>query len=174
RTQILLTAAELNAAGFYDASISNISEIGFNVLSKKSTVAFSNFTIKMKNTTTATLPGGAAFETGASTVYGPVTYSTIAGINNFILTTPFAWDSTKNLLIDICYDNANGTGGRSAAADTVAGTIQAVNYYQYDRSTTAGAAGCALPTANFTFADRPDVTLKQQAVAQTVVETVLN
>jgi hypothetical protein len=55
----------------------------------------------MKNTTTTSLVGG-VFETGTTTVFGPVSYSTIAGINNFVLTTPFAWDSTKNLLIEIC------------------------------------------------------------------------
>ncbi len=175
RTQVLLTAAELNAAGFYDGSITNISELAFNVLSKQSTVAYSNFTIKMKNTTsTALAGGGAALETGASIVYGPVTYSTVAGINNFVLTTPFAWDSTKNLLIDICYNNGNGGGGRSAAADTVAGTANTAIYYQYDRSTTAGADGCALALANFAFTDRPNITLKQQTVPQTAVETVIN
>lgn len=175
RTQILLTSAELIAAGLFDGSISKISEIALNVVSKQSTVPYSNFTIKMKNTTTAFLPGGGAtFETGATIVFGPVTYSTVAGINNFVLTSPFSWDSTQNLLIEICYDNGNGGGGRSAAADTVSGTTQPFIYYQYDRSTTAGAAGCALAVANFAFQDRPNITLKQQAISQTPVETVLN
>src|SRR6185295_7070139 len=97
RTQILLTSAELMAAGLFDGSIAGISEIALNVLSKQSTVPYSNFTIKMKNTTTTFLPGGGApFESGATIVFGPVTYSTVAGVNNFVLTSPFSWDSTQN------------------------------------------------------------------------------
>lgn len=171
RTQVLLTNAELNAAGIYDGTISNITELAFNVVSKVSTIAYTGFTIKMKNTTSTSLPGGAAFETGTTTVWGPTNYSTVAGTNNFVLTTPFAWDSTKNLLIEFCYNNANGTGGRSFA-DTVSATTQSVLYNQYDRNTVG--TGCALTTANYIAYDRPNITLKQQAVAQTAVETVFN
>jgi hypothetical protein len=44
----------------------------------------------------------------------------------------------------------------------------------YDRTTAAGEAGCALPTANFISFFRPNITLKQQPVTETAVETVLN
>lgn len=173
RTQVLLTADELSAAGLYDGSIANITELALNVISKSSTIPYTGFTIKMKNTTSTSLTGAAAFETGATTVYSPASYSTAAGVNNIILTTPFAWDSTQNLLIEFCYNNANGTGGRSAAADFVAATTTSASYIQYDRTTTNGATGCTLTTANFIALVRPDITLKQQAVAQTPVETTV-
>ncbi|TMI65701.1 MAG: secretion protein [Bacteroidetes bacterium] len=172
RTQILLTSSELMAAGFYDGTISNFTEMALNVVSKNSTIPYNGLTIKMKNTTTTSLDGG-AFETGTTTVFGPVSYSTIAGINNFVLTTPFAWDSTKNLLIEICYNNGNGGGGNSEA-DSVATTITSVLNMHYDRTATSSAAGCTLPTANFISSFRPNVRLKQQPVAETPVETVLN
>jgi hypothetical protein len=172
RTQILLTASELMAAGFYDGTISSFTELALNVVSKNSTIPYNGFTIKMKNTTTTSLNGG-AFETGTTTVFGPVSYSTIAGINNFVLTTPFTWDSTKNLLIEFCYNNGNGGGGNSAA-DSVATTVTSVINMHYDRTTTAGEAGCTLPTANFISLFRPNIRLKQQTVTETPVETVLN
>jgi hypothetical protein len=172
RTQVLLTSAELKAAGFYNGTISSFSELAMNVVSKASTIPYTGFTIKMKNTTVTSLPGG-TFEAGAVTVYGPVNYSTTAGINNFVLTTPFAWDTTQNLLIEFCYNNINGTGGRSAA-DLVAATTTADSYMHYDRTTTNGAAGCALAAANFIATSRPDITLKQQTVPQTPVETILS
>jgi Metallo-peptidase family M12B Reprolysin-like len=172
RTQILLTASELMAAGFFDGTISNFTELALNVVSKNSTIPYNGLTIKMKNTTSTSLAGG-AFETGTTTVFGPVNYSTVAGINNFVLTTPFAWDSTKNLLIEICYNNSNGGGGNSAA-DSVATTNTDVIYMQYDRTAAAGEAGCILPTANFISLFRPDIRLKQQPVAETPVERVLN
>lgn len=172
RTQVLLTAAELQAAGFYDGSVTSFTELALNVVSKNSTLPYTGFTIKMKNTATATLPGG-TFEAGTTTVYGPVNYTTVAGVNNFVLTTPFVWDGASNLLIEFCYNNANGGGGRSAA-DSVASTSTVVLYHQYDRSITAGATGCTLSTANFINNLRPDITLKQQTVPETPVETVLN
>ena len=172
RTQILLTSSELMAAGFYDGTISNFTELALNVVSKNSTIPYNGFTIKMKNTTTSSLAGG-AFETGTTTVFGPVNYSTVSGINNFVLTTPFAWDSTKNLLIEICYNNNNGGGGNSNA-DSVAATTTSVINMHYDRVADAGATGCTLPTANFISLFRPNIRLKQQAVAETAVETVLN
>lgn len=174
RTQILLTAAELNSAGFFDSSLTKITELAFNVTSKNSTIPYTGFTIRMKNTATAVIEGG-AFETGTTTVFGPVNYSTTAGTNNFVLTTPFGWDKTQNLLIEICYDNANGVGGRSAA-DSVMCTIAPNSYMHYDRSTTNGTAGCALTTANFIPSPmaRPNITLKQQSIPQTPVETVLS
>ncbi len=172
RTQILYTAAELQAAGFYDGSISNITELAFNITAKASTIPYAGFTIKLKNTTSTALNGDAAFEAGATTVYGPVSYSTVAGVNNFVLTTPFAWDSTQNLLVEICYNNANGGGGRSAA-DAVASTLTTGDsYIQYDRSTTNGVTGCTIALPAFITNARPDITLKQQAVVQTPVETV--
>jgi hypothetical protein len=172
RTQILLTASELMAAGFYDGTISSFTELALNIVSKNSTIPYAGFTIKMKNTTTTSLAGG-AFETGATTVLGPISYSTVSGINNFVLTTPFAWDSTKNLLIEICYNNSNGGGG-SSAADSVATTVTSVINMHYDRTATANTAGCTLPTANFISLFRPDFRLKQQPVTETPVETVLN
>jgi trimeric autotransporter adhesin len=163
RTQIVYLASELQAAGF---KAGNITSLGFNVVAKNSTAPFENFTIKLKNTTRSAATGG-AFETGASTVYGPVSYSTVAGANNFALTTPFYWDGTSNILIDICYDNVTGT-----ATDNVAGT-SGLSLCHFER--VDNAAGCAIANAGFTFTGgaRPDVSFSISTTG-TIVATALN
>lgn len=163
RTQIVYLASELRAAGF---RAGNITSLGFNVVAKNSTAPFQNFTIKLKNTTRTTANGG-AFETGAVTAYGPVNYSTVAGANNFTLTTPFYWDGTSNLLIDICYDNTVGT-----ATDNVAGTsgLALCHFDRIDNTT-----GCSLPTATFVFTGgaRPDMSFSISTTG-TIIASALN
>jgi len=164
RTQMVFLASELTAAGF---SAGNITSLSFNITTKSSTAPYNGLTIRMSNTSTSTMTGG-TFEGGTTTVYGPVNYSTTAGINTFTLSTPFAWDGTSNLLIEICYDNATGT-----ASDLVAGT-SATPRCHFDR--VDGATGCSLPTANFQFAGggaRPDISLSI-TVPGTTVASALN
>jgi trimeric autotransporter adhesin len=138
RTQILYTAAELTTAGF---TAGNIYSMAFNVSSKTSTAPFNNFNIKIKNTPTTALQGG-IFEGVTTPVFGPVNYSTVAGVNTFVLSSPFAWDGTSNLLIDICFDNSVA----GPTPDLVAGTLGFART-QFDRVN--GSAGCSLPNATF-------------------------
>ena len=163
RTQIMYLASELKAAGFRAGKINSIA---FNVISKNSTAPFNGFTIKMKNTLSSGTAFG-AFEPGASVVYGPVDYSTVAGINTFELTSSFVWDGVSNLLLDICYDNATGT-----VTDNVAGT-SGINLTHFERIDNA--AGCTLPNATFQFTGgaRPDVTFNMTTF-QTTIATALN
>jgi len=163
RTQIVYPAAELRAAGL---RAGNITSLGFNVVLKASTAPYQNFNIKLKNTTTGSLTF-TPFESGATQVYGPVNYSTVAGANNFALTTPFYWDGTSNLLIDICYDNVAGT-----ATDNVAGTasLPMCNFDRVNDTT-----GCSLGNAVFTFSGgaRPDMTFTVNLTG-TLIATALN
>ncbi len=165
RTQILYLASELKALGF---SAGNITSLAFNVTSKNSTVPYQGFNIKMKNTNTTTLNGG-NFETGATTVFAPINYSTVLGVNTFNLTTPFAWDGVSNVLLDICYDNPTTTG---TATDNVAGTggLALCHFDRVDNT-----AGCALTAATFIFSGgaRPDITFTIN-VTGTQIATALN
>lgn len=163
RTQTVFLASELEAAGFTGGSISAIS---LNVTSKNSTAPYTNFTIKMKNTSTTSLTGG-AFEAGAVTVYNPTNYSTVFGVNSFTLSTPFVWDGTSNLLVEFCYDNTAGT-----ATDNVAGTA-GIPRAHFER--TDGVAGCSIANAGFTFTGgaRPDIGFTM-AMSGTPIATALN
>ena len=163
RTQMVFLASELTAAGITAGTINSFS---LNVVGKNSTAPYNGFTVKMKNTSTATMTGG-AFESGATTVYGPVNYSTVSGTNTFILSAPFTWDGTSNLMLEFCYDNATGT-----QTDNVAGT-SGISRCQFDR--VDGASGCSLTTANYQFTGgaRPDVTFNTTG-SGTTIATALN
>lgn len=169
RTQMVYLASELTAAGF---SAGTISSVGLNVVSKVSTGTFDGFTIKMKNTATSTLTGGGVpFESGATPVFGPVSYATTAGLNTFTLSSAFVWDGTSNVLVDICFDNAATIG---LSADLVAGTSGTATE-QHDRQSGAGISGCTLTNANLTFVGnaRPVMTFTITP-ADNQIETVLN
>ncbi|MBL7713467.1 MAG: gliding motility-associated C-terminal domain-containing protein, partial [Chitinophagaceae bacterium] len=88
-----------------------IRQISFEAVSA-SGMDFTNLKIGMKCTDTKQFSGSApvSFESGAVNVY---TGSRVFGGGKeiFTLTTPYNWDTTKNLLIDICYSQATaGTG----------------------------------------------------------------
>jgi hypothetical protein len=168
RTQMLYTRAELNAAGL--TSSATISSIAFDVFSKVSTGPFNGFTVRMKNTTTTSLPGGGqAFESGTTQVFTG-NYTTVAGLNTITLSTPFIWNGTDNLLVEICYNNSTATGA-GVGTDAIVGTAIA-GFCHFDR--VDGATGCTLPNATFVFGGsggRPDIRINA-TINATPVETV--
>ncbi|MBK8847022.1 MAG: lamin tail domain-containing protein [Bacteroidetes bacterium] len=103
RTQILYTAAELNAAGLVGPT--NILTMGFQVANKLSTGIYSGFTIQMAHTGTAP-PLFGTYLTPTFTNVFTGNISTTVGWNDFTLTTAFPWDGVSNIIVDIC--NGNG------------------------------------------------------------------
>ncbi|TAH38405.1 MAG: hypothetical protein EYC69_14720 [Bacteroidetes bacterium] len=119
KVQYLFTAAELTAAGLYAGSIDSI---GFILTSSSTTYNSPNFTIRMGHTGVSTLTS--TYESDpASIVFGPTNYAspTVAG-NHYIPITPFIWNGTSNILIQICNDPINPIGSSLNAAMDAAGT----------------------------------------------------
>jgi hypothetical protein len=145
RVQVLYTAAELRAAGITTNAV--LSAMRLRVKTKNSTQPFRGFTISMQNTTTATLSAG--YVTGAFTQVWNGDYSTVAGDNNFNFTTPFNWNGTSNIVVQLCYDNNGNTA--DAAGDVVEGMGAplgtGVRGSTYSNWTTSTAAGCAIGAA---------------------------
>lgn len=105
-SQYLILASDLTAAGFAAGTINSMS---LNITSKLSTLPFSGYSIKMANTA---LTNVATLTAPTFTnVYGPVNYTSVAGANNFVFTTPFNWNGTSNILVDICFDNDPTSSG---------------------------------------------------------------
>ena len=116
RTQTLFTAAELTAAG---VTAGNLSSIGFDVISN-STQLMNGFTIKMGLTTATTLTG--TYATSPTTIVYSTAYAVPGtGWQDITLTTPFAWNGTSNLLIDICYGNTQYSTDSPVKATAAAG-----------------------------------------------------
>ncbi|PKN72949.1 MAG: hypothetical protein CVU50_05325 [Candidatus Cloacimonetes bacterium HGW-Cloacimonetes-3] len=95
--QYLVRASELENSG---GGAGNINSIAFNVQSVNTCVAMPGFTIKLKATTQTELT--TTFEVGDyTTVFTSTEYLPIADWNTHTFTTPFNWNGTSNLIVDI-------------------------------------------------------------------------
>ncbi|HVU94938.1 MAG TPA: zinc-dependent metalloprotease [Puia sp.] len=107
KSQILYYASELTAQGIKAGSLSAIALD----IAKNSGASFSyqGFTIKFAATTQSSLYNGSTefpiSEASFTTVYSGNT-TTVNGWNNFTLTTPFNWNGTSNIVVELCYSNA--------------------------------------------------------------------
>jgi hypothetical protein len=104
RTAYLVQAADLLALGLRAGPITSLA---FNITYKGSYAPFNNFTIRLANTTQTSVPS--SFLTGTTTVFAN-NVTTVQGLNTHLFTTPFPWDGTSNLYIDICFDNLSNGG----------------------------------------------------------------
>lgn len=152
RQQYIIRAAELTAAGLTAGALNTIA---FNVAGTTGDPATLNgYTIKMALTsTTATTT---TFQTTATTtVFGPINYTpTLNAWNTHTLSSPFTWNGTSNLLIDICFSNSvvGITGYQNYVSSP---GFNCTTYYQLDGATTTvcsrttGTAGTSRPNITF-------------------------
>jgi hypothetical protein len=154
RTQMLYTAAELLAAG---ALPGEITSIGFDISSPASQT-LNGFNIDMQNYAGSTISD--LVLTGWNNVYSGTTAVTATGWKTFNLMTPFEWDGSSNLLVNVCFDNTSYTSATSVYGSTVAGTT--VHMYN------DGATGCSF-ASGYTYPDRPNIqmTLQPNAILPT-------
>lgn len=132
--QMVYTAAELSAAG---AMSGYISKLGFYIESAP-TYALPNYSIKIKNTSAVdpSIYDAGPFEE----VYFNPNYAPTAGSFELLtLNTPFYWNGTDNILIDVCFDPVLGYAP--------SGTVRyytAINGFGYAQN--FGISACSDPT----------------------------
>lgn len=113
--QIIYTAAELSAAGL---SAGTITEISFDILDTRGVSALEGFSISMGCTSNSLLTGN--WLGGLTQVYSnPGVVFLTNGTNTHVLDTPYNWDGTSNLAIDVCFINAAGIGSNPEMAATL-------------------------------------------------------
>ena len=107
RQQYLYLASELNTAGM---SAGTINVVKFTVTALTTSTGthpqVEQFTIKIGTTSTASL-SATAWENVSATVYGPFNYLPVLGVNSFTFTTPFFWNGTDNIVVEICSGDPN-------------------------------------------------------------------
>lgn len=113
RCQYLWTASELTSAGF---AAGNITALQFFVQSLGGSMR--NMTIRMQSTTLDSLTNATFINNGFTDVYSQNTQFSTTGWNSLLLTTPFNWNGTSNLLIEIVYDNLQNATDNVIAADS--------------------------------------------------------
>lgn len=113
RSMYLWKAGELSAAGLTAGSITGMQ---FYVQTVGSEMR--NLTIRMTATTLDSLTPSTIPATGATTVYTHNTQFSTTGWNPMQLTTPFTWNGTSNIMVEISYDNKQAGTNTIVAATT--------------------------------------------------------
>lgn len=153
KSQYLITAAELLTAG---ASSGTFLSVAFNVQTPEPATSngshMKNYTLKMKQTSVTALTS--TFETGLTQVFTTASYASTVGWNTHTFTTPFFWDGTSNIVLEICFDNFVTTYDYSsnALAYYTAGPTASAHYYRSD----AGGV-CPYVSGGTIHANRPNM-----------------
>ncbi len=119
KTQYIYRASELIAAGF---SAGNITNLSYNVTAI-GTTPLNAFTIDMGNTAQNTAVTNVAITSGLTNVYTNAAQPVTLGTNNFLLSTPFSWDGTSNIVVSFVYSNNNAGGTSSTLTSSTASFV---------------------------------------------------
>jgi hypothetical protein len=167
RGQYIYNTTELVAAGMRPGV--PITAAAFYVLTKSSTQPFSGYTVKMGHTSQNSLNISGYLSPSFTTVYSG-NYTTTVGWNSFAFTNPFVWDGTSNIVVEVCFTNAN--------ADVANDKVQASPGGAYAAATgsfTSSGCGLAMSSGNNISYYRPIIrlthTLGPTAVATKVGDT---
>ena len=138
RTQYIITAAELIAAGF---QAGDFNSVGFYVLTGGGAGVFSNFTLRLGHTTATAVT--TTYQTGPFTdVWFAATFTPQAGLNTHVFTTPFNWNGIDNVVIEGCNTLTTSGGGTTLETFTTPETRNMGNVV---------AAGCSAVTGTVGF-----------------------
>jgi hypothetical protein len=152
RTDMLFTASELIANG---GAISRVMGIAFN-FSNASPQVMTNFNLRIKNTTQTSVTGFTS--SGWTNVY-PLNFTVPGtGWQYFTFQTPFTWDGTSNLLLEICYHNTSFNINSSVYATPIS------NMVWHQSQDLSSGSGCNDLTSGSTQALRPNITFVMNAI----------
>ena len=155
KQQYLYRGTELQAMGLQAGLIT---EIGFFVTQINGTGVYYNYQMKMGCTPILSIPA-TIFPTISQTVMTSSTVSLTTGWNMLQFTSPYIWDGSSNLMLEICFDN------RSQGAPTANSQVRVREY----KTTTPGgqrvfhSMAIAIDTANACPAQIADITYHSQS-----------
>lgn len=133
RQQFLITAAELTAAGIAPGALGSLA---FDVVTPSGT-ALQNYTISLGATTQTALT---SWVTPVTQVFTAASFTDVVGWNTHTFQTPFNWNGTSNIVVEVCFQNSSFTTN-SVTRMTAMPTVSS---YWYN----ADAAGVCANTAN--------------------------
>ncbi len=132
RAQFLYRASELSAAGLIAGPIT---EIGWVATNLNTSALEEGYTISMKSTASTALT--ATYEAGTSVVYGPTDFTPSATGNVvFTLTSPFVWDGTSNIIVEVCAGLSSGTYTENVSCSNTTLAYNGTVYFRSDSATT--------------------------------------
>jgi hypothetical protein len=148
RQQYLILASELIIAG---VGPGDITALGFNVSALNTCTDMPNFTISMKQTTASVLT--TAFDnTGYTVVFTVASFLPVPGWNTHTFDTPFTWDGSSNVLIDICTTLIPGNYTQNASVYYTPTSFNSCARFQSDTN-----PACLTTSAGTTSVDRANM-----------------
>jgi len=157
RAQYLFTAAELTAAGMAPG---NITGIKFNVTALNGAGLIEKLSISIGSTSVGSL-SATTWEPGTTGVYGPIDYQPVLGDNTFTFSTPFIWNGSDNIIIEICNgEPTNATGTWFTNNPTIPWTtgLSFNGSHTYRADNIGNGCGTATTTNTGTQTTRPNIT----------------
>ncbi|MEX0966631.1 MAG: immunoglobulin-like domain-containing protein [Bacteroidia bacterium] len=142
--QFLIREAEMTSAG---ATSGDLDALGFNVVGVEGT-ALQNFTIRIQHTTQTALTSWTT--SGWTTVFNASSYTEELGWNMHEFSSPFSWNGSDNILIEVCFNNGSFTNNALTAWDTY--SYNASIEYHADLS-----GVCASTNTSGTHQNRPQI-----------------
>nr|WP_294860161.1 T9SS type A sorting domain-containing protein [uncultured Fluviicola sp.] len=121
RMQTIYTAAELTAGGLTAGPITSMS---FNISTLGDAATNPNFVVKI-GTTALTAFTDFVSTTGYTTVFPAATYTHAVGVNVINFSTPYIWDGTSNIVVEVSHDGANATNNAQTYYTATAGNMVA-------------------------------------------------
>lgn len=151
RTQFLYTAAEMTAAGMTPGTID---QLAFNLTATNGAQALLSYNLSIAGTTNTNTN---SFQTtGLTLVYSSASLSPTLGWNTYTLTTPFNWNGTDNVLIDICFWNNPSNYTYNGSVQWTTNAVPGVNTSIWYRSDSGGPF-CGTTNTTGTSTTRPNI-----------------
>ncbi|RQO32249.1 hypothetical protein DBR32_01165 [Taibaiella sp. KBW10] len=149
--QYLITAAELQAAGLMAGNINSLA-----IKINSGTMTMQDFSLKMAHTTATNM---SAFVAPTFTpVYAATSLTPVVGVNTINFSTPFNWNGTSNIVIEVCHGNSASSTTMSSSAD-VDNTAYVSTIHVHKSTSSAGSATCTDILTNLTtYSIRPKFT----------------
>ncbi len=126
RQQFLYRASELTSAGMTPGLINAIK---FNVVTINTGTlpAIEQYTIKIGTSSVTTLDQ-ASWEPVNNTVFGPLDYTATTGLNTFTFATPFFWNGTDNIIIEVCGGDPNNANAITWTANSLVTLTEGLSF----------------------------------------------
>ena len=158
RMQYMFRASELIAAGM---SPGNINAIKFDVTDLNTfTGTIEQMSVKIGTSANNAL-SLTTWEPITNTVFGPVDYVPVVGIDTITFSSPFFWNGTDNIVLEICNGDPNNVGSVTytenvSVAQTTGVGFTANHTYRADNLGTL--CNSSTTTQSGTETDRPNIT----------------
>jgi len=157
RSQYLYLASELQAAGMVSG---NITALRFNVTALNTfSGTIPQYTISMLGTSTSSLDE-TIWESGATPVTNPVDYVPTLGVNTFTFTTPFFWNGTDNIVVEICNGDPNNNTVLDYTQNVTTPWTTGLSFngsHTYRADNLGNLCGTTTVTNSGTLTTRPDI-----------------